>query len=379
MKIAFRISSPHKWTGGVNYLLNLAGAVTRADGTMATQFLLADEYRDEYAARIGAVSALPVQSAAETGLATTAKAMLGGSDRELAGTLADIGADLYFEASGYMGPAPRTHVISWLPDFQHRHLPQLFSRKAWWLRDLRFRRILGSRKHILLSSEDAHADMLRFYGKPRGTVHVVPFAVEPPAGATWAEGEKVRIELGLPERFIFLPNQFWSHKNHRLVVEALALLGDAAPCVAASGNPVDERAPTLYRDLQDRVAQLGLTEKFRMLGAIPFRSVLALNARADALINPSLFEGWSTTVEEAKALGTPLLLSDLGVHREQAGADARFFSAASAAECAAVLAEAAAAPPRAVEADPAQRARAAQACREFGERAAAAFRAAGQT
>jgi hypothetical protein len=44
-----------------------------------------------------------------------------------------------------------------------------------------------------------------------------------------------------------------------------------------------------------------------------------------ALINPSEFGGWSTTVEEAKAYGVPMLLSDLDVHREQAST-AQFFS-----------------------------------------------------
>ena len=42
-------------------------------------------------------------------------------------------------------------------------------------------------------------------------------------------------------------------------------------------------------------------------------------------INPSFFEGWSTTVEEAKYRGKPILLSDLKVHREQAPAKGVFF------------------------------------------------------
>lgn len=33
-------------------------------------------------------------------------------------------------------------------------------------------------------------------------------------------------------------------------------------------------------------------------------------------VNPSFYEGWSTTVEEAKSIGVPLLLSDIPVHRE---------------------------------------------------------------
>jgi glycosyltransferase involved in cell wall biosynthesis len=38
---------------------------------------------------------------------------------------------------------------------------------------------------------------------------------------------------------------------------------------------------------------------------------------AVAFINPSYFEGWSTTVEEAKSMGKGVLLSDIPVHREQ--------------------------------------------------------------
>jgi glycosyltransferase involved in cell wall biosynthesis len=55
------------------------------------------------------------------------------------------------------------------------------------------------------------------------------------------------------------------------------------------------------------------------------------------VLNPSLFEGWSTTVEEARSLGVPLILSDLAVHREQAGTEAVYFDRYSGAALAAVL------------------------------------------
>jgi glycosyltransferase involved in cell wall biosynthesis len=80
----------------------------------------------------------------------------------------------------------------------------------------------------------------------------------------------------------------------------------------------------------------GVAGHFRHLGLVPYEDVFGLNAAAEALINPSLFEGWSTTVEEAKALGTRVLLSDLSLHREQAP-DAMFFEPHSPAALAAVL------------------------------------------
>jgi glycosyltransferase involved in cell wall biosynthesis len=58
---------------------------------------------------------------------------------------------------------------------------------------------------------------------------------------------------------------------------------------------------------------------------IPLDHVYALLRSSTALINPSRFEGWSTTVEEAKSFGVPMILSDLEVHREQTGGTARYF------------------------------------------------------
>jgi hypothetical protein len=48
-------------------------------------------------------------------------------------------------------------------------------------------------------------------------------------------------------------------------------------------------------------------------------------------VQPSLFEGWSTVVEDARSLGKPIVLSDLAVHQEQAPPDGIFFERTSSA------------------------------------------------
>jgi glycosyltransferase involved in cell wall biosynthesis len=107
--------------------------------------------------------------------------------------------------------------------------------------------------------------------------------------------------------------------------------------IAASGNPRDPRDPQHFPRLCERIQTLGLQEDFRLLGLIPYPHLGALMQASSALLNPSLFEGWSTTVEEARALGVPLILSDLPVHREQAGAGAIYFDRSSAAALADAL------------------------------------------
>jgi glycosyltransferase involved in cell wall biosynthesis len=60
---------------------------------------------------------------------------------------------------------------------------------------------------------------------------------------------------------------------------------------------------------------------------------------ATALINPSLFEGWSTAVEEAKSIGKRIILSDISVHREQNPDGGIFFNPNNSTELANILQE----------------------------------------
>jgi glycosyltransferase involved in cell wall biosynthesis len=340
LRVAFRIAHPSDWMGGVNYLLNTC-RVLRAHVPEIEPVLFVPpggsaELKQRYSRTSGGDSVI----ISERSNWRNNLAMLGFGECSDMRRFADHGIGLIFESAGYYGPKPSIPVLSWLPDFQHRRLPHLFPYRQWFLRELRFRRIIATRRHLLLSSQSARADMEHFYTRLRGSTHVVPFAVQLEQSPSWAEGEQARIERGLPERFLLLPNQFWVHKNHRVVVEALGLLGASAPTVAVTGSPHDPRAPTLFQELQSRAAELGVTDKFRVLGQLPYPDLLALNARTDCLINPSLFEGWSTTVEEARALGTPLLLSDIDLHREQAPQGTIFFDPLDPADCARAMREA---------------------------------------
>jgi glycosyltransferase involved in cell wall biosynthesis len=61
------------------------------------------------------------------------------------------------------------------------------------------------------------------------------------------------------------------------------------------------------------------------LGIIPHDHLFQLMRQSLAVLQPSIFEGWSTTVEEVKSLGKRIILSDLPVHREQNPPQARYF------------------------------------------------------
>lgn len=179
----------------------------------------------------------------------------------------------------------------------------------------------------MLSSTSALNDLRRYYPSPKNGVSVVHFATEPPLTMLAANPLDIIARFGLPPNYFYLPNQFWRHKNHRVVIDALTILKQRGvhAVVAASGSTDDPREPGYFESMMEQVRARGLSTNFRHLGMVPMDHVYALLRASIALINPSEFEGWSTTVEEAKSFDVPMILSDIDVHREQTAGSARYF------------------------------------------------------
>ena len=220
--------------------------------------------------------------------------------------------------------------IGWIPDFQHVHLPHFYSDHEVAARDRAFSRLLDRSDAILLSSEDALNDLRRFRPGNTTPTYVLRFSSclvqQVPEAQT---REDIERRYGLDRPWFHLPNQFWKHKNHEVVIKALQLLKQQgmAPLVVATGSTDDYRNPGFFGDLQTKIGEHGVAENLRILGMLPYPEVVALMRYSVAVINPSLFEGWSTTVEEAKAMGKKIMLSDIPVHREQSPDRGMYFRA----------------------------------------------------
>ena len=178
-----------------------------------------------------------------------------GIDRAAAAEFSARRIDLVFEAARFFGWRLPFPTLAWFPDFQHRRLPQLFSPAARWRRDLGFRAQIASGRHIMLSSESALRDCRRFYPGLAGHVSVVRFATEPAPDLLTANPPDVLAHYGLPPKFCYLPNQFWRHKNHQVVVDALTILRKRGcdVVVAATGSAEDPREPHYFKDIMTEV------------------------------------------------------------------------------------------------------------------------------
>ncbi len=227
---------------------------------------------------------------------------------------------------------------AWITDFQHKHLPDNFTSSELESRDEDFSNIARSAERVILSSKMAEADCHQFYPNSRGKTGVMSFRVVPLP--EWYEGNPIETQkkYNLPDKFFIVSNQFWLHKNHFLIFKALQLMKDRSifPTIICTGHIHDYRCPEYSDTVLSSIHKYDISQQVIILGLIPKTDQIQLIRRSIAIIQPSLFEGWSTIIENGRCLGKPIILSDFPVHKEQNPPNSMYFernSAEQLAEC----------------------------------------------
>ena len=242
---------------------------------------------------------------------------------------------------GFGTTIPGAVTMRWIPDFQHRHLPELFSTQEIAARDASINALANSSGTVVFSSKVAANDFQRFFPGHRAIPRVWHF-FSPIQLAPSAPPSRLHEEHRIPEKYLYLPNQFWAHKNHITVLKSLVTLRDQYRIIVplvCSGAQSDRRNSSHFADLLEFVREHKLADQVWFLGLVPRAEQIDVFRRAAAVVQPSLFEGWSTVVEDTRAIGRPIFLSDIPVHREQAPPNGSFFSPESHEALAALLAD----------------------------------------
>lgn len=329
-RVAFLLLNVDEWLGGYNYLRNLCTSLVKYEKNIAPVVFVGNEIDKTM---LEPFRYLDIEIIEDSIFNTAQKkrvlftSLIFGKVPYIDKLFYNFNIDTVFESNIYLGWRTNLKLVHWLPDFQHKHLPYLFPKLAWLKREFGFLVITKSNRKIMLSSNDAKKDCQQFYNVNLDRISVVPFAVEPPT----IEKDYLQECLdkyNIKKPFFYLPNQFWRHKNHSVVIRALRAINEENDkiLIISSGSSKDDREASYFTEIKSLIEGNKLENHFRLLGMIPYKDVIHLMYLSCAVINPSFFEGWSTTVEEAKALKKDLIVSNLNVHIEQLKENGHFFN-----------------------------------------------------
>jgi glycosyltransferase involved in cell wall biosynthesis len=207
----------------------------------------------------------------------------------------------------------------------HPEFPELSANGEWEWREYYCRNGIRQATMVLVDSEVGKEDILDCYGSYGITeerVRILPFLPASYLSNEGAETERLRVRAlyGLPGRYLFYPAQFWPHKNHRRLVEALGLVkverGLEIPLVLCGSHTGEIRERT-FAEVMRTARDRGVEGAVRYLGYVPNDDMSGLYSGAAALVMPVLLGPTFIPILEAWSVGCPVITSDIRGTREQ--------------------------------------------------------------
>ena len=210
-------------------------------------------------------------------------------------------------------------TIVW--DLQHRlqpFFPELSVNGQWEGREMHYSRSLQRAMAVIAGTCVGRSEIERFYGIPRERIHILPHPT--PRFALIAGREDGRLaqeKFGLAVPYVFYPAQFWPHKNHICVLEAIRSIrehrGIDVHAVFVGSDQGNEEHVRLAAQ------RMGVADSVRLLGFVSQDELVSLYRGALALVYPSYFGPENLPPLEAFALGCPVIAARVPGSEEQLG------------------------------------------------------------
>jgi glycosyltransferase involved in cell wall biosynthesis len=211
---------------------------------------------------------------------------------------ADVAFFPHFDAPAFALP-PRSVVT--IQDLIHFKVPEMFPARLRLPASLVLRRVVRQASRVLVSSTSTRADLeARIPGSAR-KVTVIPFGVS----SFFSPGE---VEAaGMPRApYLLCVGNRKPHKNLGAAVEALAQLAPERPELSLV---VVGRVFPGWEEVLRRAEELGVRERIVDLPSASDTELRDLYRGCEALVFPSLYEGFGLPVLEAMACGAPVIAS----------------------------------------------------------------------
>ncbi len=238
--------------------------------------------------------------------------------------LLDIDADLvYFISPTWLALRIESHkYLFTVWDLCHRdfmEFPEVFNLREFEVREKLYTASLAKAVAVIVDSEFTKENVVGRYGVDKQRVTSLPFLPSSTLEISEEDYAKNHIDIKrkyhIPGEYLFYPAQFWAHKNHRYILDALRILKEkqgkiihAVFCGSDKGN---------LRFVLEKAEEFGINGQIFYIGFADSAEMPYLYKQSVALVMPTYFGPTNIPPLEAFALGCPVCYPDLPGLREQ--------------------------------------------------------------
>jgi glycosyltransferase involved in cell wall biosynthesis len=225
---------------------------------------------------------------------------------------------VYFLSPNYKSPyLSRFNFITTVWDLSHRdfmEFPEVSWHKEFETREELFSQYLKKAVAVIADSPIGKLNLLRRYGLDPGRIYILPFL---PSYATHLDNKAINIKqkYGIVSDYVFYPAQFWAHKNHIYILDALRILKDEYDIKISAIFSGTDKGNLAY--IKNKTQEFGLSRQVIFSGFVPAEEIGSLYRQALALVMPTYFGPTNIPPLEAFHIGCPVCYSDIEGARDQ--------------------------------------------------------------
>lgn len=234
-----------------------------------------------------------------------------------------------FVGYGFLAPVLRDYPTAlYIPDAFIKVLPTFFDTEGKrihkWV-DL----CITHSDMIMTCSENSKNDITKYYGVPAHRIRVVYDCIDDIfTPMSRQEARTALRDYYLPERFLLAVGVVEPRKNLAVAVRALKSYRDRTGrelALVIAGSTALGADGRLYTEVADEIRRQGLQKEVHLLGYVSDEVLTRLYSASEALIFPSLYEGFGRPPIEAMASGVPAICADASCVGEITAGAARLF------------------------------------------------------
>jgi glycosyltransferase involved in cell wall biosynthesis len=201
-------------------------------------------------------------------------------------------------------------------DIGHRVIPcfpEVSSDGEWESREHLYKKMLYKASYIITGNETGKKEILENYPMNPEKIRTVSFP-NPMKIANILYDFRPSIRIEMP--YIFYPAQFWPHKNHISLIEAVKYLHENNYKIHCylSGS---DKGNMVY--IENMIKEYNLEKYIHVTGFVDDNTLVYLYKNALALTYVSLLGPNNLPPIEAVSLGCPVIISNISGHIEQMG------------------------------------------------------------
>jgi glycosyltransferase involved in cell wall biosynthesis len=224
--------------------------------------------------------------------------------------------DIFWYGTGIMpliALSARIKTVLTVHDLNHKIVPHTMDRKGLWIHRALFGRSVTRASAVTTNSAGTAQRLRIFYHRSANAV--VPPGVSPEfRPRAQAEVSEYLRKHSLTEPFLLAVGTREPRKNLTLLIDTFLQM--KAEALLPRHTLVLVGARGWRSERLERLLDTSTTLPVRQLGYVPDEDLSALYAGCDALIFPSMYEGFGIPVAEARACGARVVATDIPETRE---------------------------------------------------------------